>query len=249
MYGLQTRSGSPYGTDVNRVKEHAVTAEPAPRLGIPRVVIIEDQRLVGEFIQQHCRSMQLEVLGVFGTLADGQTELRVSRPELLLLDFSLPDGNGLEAGRRYRSEYPQMKILGISAHCDPWTMMQVQRFGLHGFVDKHEQRPEVLTEAITAVLAGKIYYVPVVGEATAALRRDPNAFNRVLSDYEQQILSLIGQSLTDEEIAAQLNISSSTMQSRRRDIMRKLDVHSTPKLIHFAIVNGLTRVEHLGRRK
>ena len=60
---------------------------------------------------------------------------------------------------------------------------------------------------------------------------------------------MIGESKTDEEIAAVLNISPATVQSRRRDIMSKLDVHTTPKLIHYAIVNGLTRVEQLGQKK
>ncbi|HEY4299585.1 MAG TPA: LuxR C-terminal-related transcriptional regulator, partial [Candidatus Didemnitutus sp.] len=129
-----------------------------------------------------------------------------------------------------------------------WTMLQVQRLGLHGFVDKLEQRPEVLTEAIRSVLAGRIYYVPMVNEATATLRRDPKAFIRVLSDYELRILSMIGESKSDDEIATVLGISPATMQSRRRDIMRKLDVHTTPKLIHFAIVNGLTRPEQLAHR-
>ena len=71
----------------------------------------------------------------------------------------------------------------------------------------------------------------------------------MLSDYETRILSLIGESKTDEEIATVLNVTSATVQSRRRDIMRKLDVHTTPKLIHYAIINGLTRAEHLGRSK
>jgi DNA-binding CsgD family transcriptional regulator len=67
----------------------------------------------------------------------------------------------------------------------------------------------------------------------------------VLSDYEVRVLSMIGESKSDEEIGSILGISPATVQSRRRDIMRKLDVHSTPKLIHYAIVNGLTRPEQL----
>ncbi len=216
--------------------------------GNARVIIIEDQRLVAEFFQLHCRAMQLDVLSVHGTLAEGMAEVRSARPDLLMLDFSLPDGNGLEGAKTILEEFPEIKVLGISAHRDPWTMLQVQRIGLHGFVDKHEQRTEVLTEAILAVLAGRIYYVPVVNEATARLRRDPKAFIRVLSDYELRILSLIGESMSDEEIAVLLNISPATMQSRRRDIMRKVDIHTTPKLIHFAIVNGLTRPDQLNQR-
>ena len=214
----------------------------------PRVMIIEDQRLVAEFFSYHCQAMNLEVAGIYATLAEGLVGVRAGCPELLLLDFSLPDGNGLEWAKTILEEFPDLKILGVSAHRDPWTMLLVQRIGLHGFVDKHEQRTEVLTEAILAVLAGRIYYVPVVNEATAKLRRDPKAFIRVLSDYELRILSLIGESMSDEEIATLLNISPTTMQSRRRDIMRKIDVHTTPKLIHFAIVNGLTRPDQLNQR-
>ena len=213
-----------------------------------RVIIIEDQRLVAEFFQFHCQAMNLTVLSVHSTLAEGLNAVRHNQPDLLLLDFSLPDGNGLEGARGILADFPEVKVLGISAHRDHWTMLQVQRIGLHGFVDKHEQRTEVLTEAILAVLSGRIFYVPVVNEATARLRRDPKAFIRVLSDYELRILSLIGESKSDDEIAILLNISPATMQSRRRDIMRKIDVHTTPKLIHFAIVNGLTRPDQLNQR-
>jgi DNA-binding NarL/FixJ family response regulator len=151
--------------------------------------------------------------------------------------------------RQVIDELPRVKVLAISSHHDPWTMLQVQRIGIHGFVDKNDQRPEILTEAVLAVLGGRVYYTPIVNQSSASIRRDPKSFIRVLSDYETRILSMIGESKSDEEIAVILNVSSATMQSRRRDIMRKLDIHSTPKLIHYAIVNGLTRVEQLGRRK
>jgi len=126
-------------------------------------------------------------------------------------------------------------------------MLQVQRLCLNGFVDKNEQSPDILTAAIRAVLAGQIYYTPIVGKSSASIRRDPKAFNRVLSEYETKILSIIGESKNDCEIAEILGIAPATVQSRRRDIMTKLDIHATPKLINYAIVNGLTRAEQLGR--
>lgn len=213
------------------------------------MVIIEDQRLVAEFFTLHCQSLGLKVVATCATVQEGQEQVRKLEPALVLLDFSLTDGSGLELAKTLLAERPELKIIGVSSHRDPWTMLQVQRMGLHGFVDKHEQRPEVLSEAIRAVLAGRIYYTAVVNEATANLRRDPRAFIRVLSDYELRILSLIGESKSDEEIATMLGVSPATMQSRRRDIMNKLDVHTTPKLIHYAIVNGLTRPEQLNWSK
>jgi two-component system nitrate/nitrite response regulator NarL len=211
-----------------------------------RVSIVEDQRLVAEFFVLHCRDLGLEVLPPCGTCREGLAAVREHRPDLLLLDISLPDGDGLQLAKMLLEEFPQIKILAVSAHRDPWSMLQVQRLGLHGFVDKNEQCPEVLTVAIRAVLAGRIYYTPIVNKSSASIRRDPKAFNRVLSDYETRILSMIGESKNDSEIGVVLGISPSTVQSRRRDIMGKLDIHATPKLIHFAIVNGLTRVEQLG---
>jgi len=212
-------------------------------------VIVEDQRIVAEFFTHHCRSLGLQVLQACGTCQDGLAAIRKHRPELVLLDISLPDGDGLEMAKVILDEMASVKILAISAHRDPWTMLQVQRIGLHGFVDKNEQRPEVLSEAIHAVLGGRVYYTPIVNESSATIRRDPKAFIRVLSDYETRILSMIGESKSDDEIAAVLAISPATVQSRRRDIMRKLDIHTTPKLIHYAIVNGLTRAEQLGQKK
>jgi DNA-binding NarL/FixJ family response regulator len=210
-----------------------------------QVVIIEDQRLFAELLSHYCLEMGLEIAAMEATCRKGLDAVRRLRPELVLLDISLPDGDGLEVARVILAELPQSKVLGISAHRDPWTMLQVQRLGLHGFVDKQDQQSDVLKQAIQTVMSGRIYYAPVVNESSAVLRRDPKAFIRVLSDYEMRILSMIGESKTDTEIAAELGVSPTTIQSRRRDIMQKLDVHSTPKLIHYAIVNGLTRPEHL----
>jgi DNA-binding NarL/FixJ family response regulator len=216
---------------------------------IGRVVIVEDQRLMAEFLQVHCRELRLEVVRQCGGFEDGLAAIRAHQPDLVLMDISLPDGDGLELARMVIEEMPRVKILAISSHHDPWTMLQVQRIGIHGFVDKNEQRSSTLSEAILSVLGGRVYYTAVVNQSSASIRRDPKSFIRVLSDYETRILSLIGESKSDEEIATILNVSPATVQSRRRDIMRKLDIHSTPKLIHYAIVNGLTRAEQLGRRK
>lgn len=216
---------------------------------IGRVVIVEDQCLFAEFLQFHCRDLRLEVMPPTHGYQAGLAAVRTHRPDLVLLDISLPDGDGLDLARHVIEELPRTKVLAISSHHDPWTMLQVQRIGIHGFVDKNDQRPEVVSEAIHAVLAGRVYYTQIVNQSSAAIRRDPKSFIRVLSDYETRILAMIGESKTDDEIAAALTISSATVQSRRRDIMRKLDIHSTPKLIHYAIVNGLTRAEQLGRQK
>jgi DNA-binding NarL/FixJ family response regulator len=213
----------------------------------PRIFIIEDQRLIADLFRMHCESEGWPVVGIAQTMAEGLAQCRDLRPDLLLLDFSLPDGNGMDVAEILMRQFPALKVIGVSSHCDGWTLMKMQRLGLHGFVDKQNPATGDLTQAVQTVLSGRTYYTPLVSKVTGALRRDSQAFYRVLSDYEMQILSLIGQSLTDDEIAAHIGISPSTVQSRRRDILRKLNIHSTPKLIHFAIQNGLTQLDQIKR--
>jgi DNA-binding NarL/FixJ family response regulator len=210
-----------------------------------RVVVVEDQKLVAELFSAHCRQMGLEVVDVCNRLDVALPTIRKAAPDLVLMDFSLPDGDGLQAAATLMAEIPTLRIIGISSHRDPWTMLQVQRSGLHGFVDKNEQRPDVLSDAIEAVLFGRTFYTSIVGDASRVIRQDRNAFVHVLSDYEQRILALIGEAKDDHEIAALLSVSPATVQSRRRDIMKKLNIHSTPKLIHFALAQGIVRTDHL----
>lgn len=214
-----------------------------------KVGIVEDQSMVAEFLCFHCRGLGLDVLPLCGTCRDGLAMVREHKPDLLLLDISLPDGDGLQLAKMVLREFPEVKILAISAHRDPWTMLQVQRLGLNGFVDKTEQQREILTKAIRTVLAGEVYYAPIVHRSSASIRRDPKSFIRVLSEYETQILSLIGESKNDDEIGLIVGVKPATIQSRRRDIMIKLNIHATPKLIRYAIENGLTRADQLGLPK
>ncbi len=215
------------------------------RLAGRRAVIVEDHRLFADFMAACLKEWGVEVLLHTASGIEGLKAVRERQPDLLLLDFSLPDIDGLEVARQVLHDCPDVRVVGISSHRDAWTMLQVQRLGLHGFVDKLEQDRAVLRQAVATVLAGHVFYTSAVNESSARLRRDPKAFTRVLSDYEVRILGLIGEALTDEEIGREVGVSPATVQSRRRDIMRKLDIHSTPKLIHFAITNGLTRPDRL----
>jgi DNA-binding NarL/FixJ family response regulator len=210
-----------------------------------RAVIIEDHRLFADFLALCFKDWGVEVVLSTASGLEGLRAVREHRPALLLLDFSLPDIDGLEVARQILADCPEVKVVGLSSHRDAWTMLQVQRLGLHGFVDKLDQSRDVLRHAIDCVVQGNTFYTRAVTDSSARLRQDPRAFTRVLSDYEMRILGLIGRAKTDEEIASELGTSPTTMQSRRRDIMRKLGIHTTPKLIHYAITNGLTRPDQL----
>lgn len=212
------------------------------------VVVVEDHALVADLLAAVCeRDFGFTVAAARNLGAEGLSAIREHRPDLVLLDISLPDMDGLALAETVRREFPAVRIMVLSSLRDPATLRRVREIGVHGYVDKREQTLPVLREAIRQVAAGGSYFSPVVAEAAQRLARDPHSFHRVLSPYEQTVLGLIGESLSDAEIAARLNIKSATAQSRRRDIMGKLNIHSTPKLIRYAIENGFTRPEHFPR--
>lgn len=210
-----------------------------------KIAIIEDQTLIADLLATVCRrdfGFQVVVNETLGR--KGLEAVRRHKPDLVLLDISLPDVDGLDVAEAILRELTGTKVLALSSLRDPVTLKRVRDLGLHGFVDKRDPNVQRLKQAIELVSRGHGFFSPVVNEVIGPLQRDSKAYFRILSDYEQQILALIGESKSDEEIAEILGIKPSTAQSRRRDIMNKLEIHSTPKMIRYAIDQGFTRHEH-----
>ena len=113
-------------------KAQAVSAPARSSATQRRVVIVEDQRLVAEFLTLHCATLDLRVVQHCVTCREGRAAIRAHQPDLVLLDISLPDGDGLTLAKAVLDELPRVRILAVSSHRDPWTMLQVQRIGLHG---------------------------------------------------------------------------------------------------------------------
>jgi Response regulator containing a CheY-like receiver domain and an HTH DNA-binding domain len=164
------------------------------------------------------------------------------QPDVVILDLSLPDMDGFNVVDRVFAVTPSVRFLVLSAHCDDYTLFRVEKSGVHGFIDKNSNTIDALQEALTAVAAGRVYFSTAFQQAKLARRMDPRSFTKVLTEWERAILSLIGQGLNDEEIAARLNLSPRTVQTHRSRILRKLDIKGTPKLIAFAIEHGFTQV-------
>jgi DNA-binding NarL/FixJ family response regulator len=209
-----------------------------------KIAIIEDHTLLAELMAAVCRrDFKFDVVITETLGLKGLAKVRLLKPDLVLLDLSLPDADGLDVAAAILQELPKTRVLAISSLRDPVTLKRVRDLGIHGFVDKREQNVKLLREAIRMVSQGHGYFSPVVSEVTGPLARDPKAYFRILSEYEQRVLTMIGHSLSDEEIAVKLKIRTATAQSRRRDIMAKLGIHSTPKLIRYATEQGFTRID------
>ena len=167
---------------------------------------------------------------------------RRTKPDLVLLDLDLPDGDGLDLLGDIREASPKARVIVITSHSDDYAVHRSLEAGVSAFVDKCSQPIEVVGEAIAAVAAGRIYYSPVVASARMRLRDDPKAFNKLLSAREQEILRLLGEGLPNDDVAQRVNVSPQTIHSYRRNIMVKLGIHSTPQLIRYAVEKGFTRL-------
>lgn len=206
--------------------------------------------MVRELLAIACRQVLPKAdVRLAGSAQGALEECAALRPDLVLLDLVLPDGDGLALLPEIFSRAPRVKVIALSSHIDEVTLHRALGSRVHGILDKNEQPIKVLGEAIETVLAGGQYLSSAVQRLRASLRADPNAFDKILSDREQEALRLIGEGLSNEEVAEKLKISASTAKNHRLNIMAKLGIHSTPQLIRYAIEKGFTRVPEGGMRK
>lgn len=204
-----------------------------------RIAIIEDQLVLREALHDLCeRKFGHCVVAESGLGAEAVALVRAQRPELLLLDLSLPQVNGFAIATEILSARLPVRILVLSAHCDAYTVFRLERIGVQGYLDKNSNTAAVLGEAIETVGAGRCFYSPAFRRLRNERLGDPKAFSKLLTDWECALLCHIGRGWTDAEIGAHFNLSARTVQGHRSIIMRKLAIPSTPKLIAFAYEQG-----------
>lgn len=212
-----------------------------------RIVIVEDHQMFREVIHKLCMTeFGHTVAGVAG---DGATAVRVilqEQPDLVLLDLQLPDMDGFTIIEAVRKILPDLKIIAITSARGEYTLFRVERAGIHGFVDKNANSLDSLREAIESVAAGRRYLAPSFVKSREERLANPGSFDKLLTERERFVLSLIGQSYSDSEIATRLKISAHTAATFRQRIMKKLKIHGTPKLIRFAIEQGFTQAPTVG---
>jgi len=207
-----------------------------------KIVVIEDHTLIRDMLMVVCRQAVAgaKVVGA-GDAASGLALCQKERPDLVFLDLALPDRDGLELLGDLFAACPECKVIALSGYTDEFTLHRALHSKVHGFVDKNEQPLEVLSTAIKTVMSGQRYFSSVAQRVRASLRNDPAAFDKLLSEWEQQLLGLLGRGLSNEEIAKKEGLSAVTIRNHRCRIMAKLGIHSTPELINYAAEKGFTR--------
>jgi two-component system NarL family response regulator len=207
-----------------------------------RVAIAEDQRLVRELIAALI-GKELD-MAVVGEAANGREALAMAhsvRPDVLLLDIGLPELDGIDVARRLRKEQGEaIKLIALSIHTEPHMVRAMLQAGASGYLVK-SAAPAELVHAIRTVMEGSIYLSPDI--ARFALDAVPATGPRPepqLGHRERQVLALLAGGMRSAKIASELSISAATVEVHRRNIMRKLDLHSVAELTKYAIRQGLT---------
>jgi len=189
-------------------------------------------------------------LDIVGEAENGMQGIRMAgelQPDVVLMDISMPDMNGIEATRRIKAQYPNIAVLALTMHEDDQYFFEMLAAGASGYVPKRAA-PNDLISAIQAVRGGGMFLFPSVARTLVQdylQRREqpsdapgPQGFED-LTEREREVLTLIAEGRTNQEIADLLVISIKTVNRHRENIMAKLNLHSRVELVRYAIAQGL----------
>lgn len=203
------------------------------------VAVVEDHELVAEALGDWVnRQPGLRLAGCAGDEETGLQLCLKTLPGLVLLDIGLPGSDGLELAFKLRALLPSARLLVMSGKRDPYTIWRVAQSRVHGFIDKSQSLKELDT-AVHTVLSGGRYYSPACLKIQADWLSRPEAFHKILSTRERAILARAVAGQSDNAIAAVLKITEATVKTHRRNIRRKLGLHSDRELGGYARRWGL----------
>ena len=205
-----------------------------------RIVVVDDHAVVRSGLRLLLGAEHdMEVVGDAGNVRDAVFEVRAAKPDVVLLDVTMPGESGIDGLPKLLHEAPEARVLMLSMQDDPSYVREAFAAGARGYVLKEAIDAEVVA-AVREVAAGNRYVHPALGArmvaadaaAQAAVAADP------LSDREREVLKLLALGHTNQEIAKQLYISVRTAETHRAHIMRKLQLSTRAELVRYAIEHG-----------
>ncbi|WP_439504774.1 response regulator transcription factor [Sediminibacterium sp.] len=199
-----------------------------------KVAIADDHKIFVEGIQSVLKDQEwIKWVGEAFTAKDAFQLYEDRRPDIYLLDYHFPDGNGYEVSKRILHKYPNAAIIILSMENDSDIMHQCSLLGVKGYIIKNLSSDELIETIEQVLLGNKVY---MWGEKIESKLTDQDGG---LSKREKEIIALISKGLTSQEIANTINLSVLTINTHRRNILRKLNLKNTAMVVQYAKVNRL----------
>ncbi len=211
------------------------------------VLLVDDHKIFRDGLRTLIEKEGMEVVG---EAENGRKTIKLAEkllPNVIIMDVSMPDMNGIEATRKIISEMPQVKVIALSMHSDRRFVLGMLEAGASGYLLKDCAFGE-LASAIKQVLTGNKYLSPKIADVVVKgyLNKSNDSSvsgGSILTSREREILQLIAEGLTAKEIADHVFLSVKTVETHRRNIMQKLNMRSTVDLTKYAIREGLTSLD------
>lgn len=209
-----------------------------------RLILVDDHQLFCHSIGQSLKMG--DRFSIVAQADSGESAIRLAaeyRPDIMIMDISMPDMNGMEATRQILAENHAIKILALTMHSERPYIMGMINAGASGYILKSCTYTELLT-AIETLISGKVYLSPDIAHLVVNQAVNPNVHGTdiflQISPREREVLQLIAEGHTSKEIAAKRGISPKTVDIHRNNLKKKLDIHTIAGLTKFAIARGIT---------
>ncbi len=210
-----------------------------------RILLADDHGILREGLRM-LLERQSE-FAVVGDASDGREAVEMAEacdPDVVIMDLAMPGLNGIEATRRITARRPRTAVVILSMHSDESYILRSLKAGARGYLLKDSLKADLI-EAVRAAAQGKSFFSPKVSQVlkedyvNELEAKDAEDTWELLTDREREILQLVAEGKTNKEIAAVLNISPYTIDTHRGHILQKLNLHSAPELILYAVRKGI----------
>jgi DNA-binding NarL/FixJ family response regulator len=204
-----------------------------------RILLADDHNVVRKGVRKTLE--EHDYWQVCGEASDGREAVKLAlelKPDIVVLDLTMPELNGIEATRQIKKSLPQTEVLIFTMHKTEEMILSAFEAGARGFVLKSKDELE-LVDAIKAVTRHQPFFNTAVSEALLDNLLRPSPRDSILTDREREIVQLLAEGKSNKEVAVALDLSVKTVDAHRATIMRKLEINSIAELVRYAIRNHL----------
>jgi DNA-binding NarL/FixJ family response regulator len=209
-----------------------------------KILLVDDHKMMRDGLRAILEKEDLEVVGEAASGREALAQARRLRPQVMVMDISMPDLNGIDATGKLLAELPSVKVIALSMNSDRRYVLAMFKAGAVGYLLKNAASEELIA-AVRAVADDLTYVSPAIASLIVddALGGKQGTPVRTLSPREREVLQLLAEGKSSKDIAARLDVAVPTVETHRRQIMDKLGLRTIAELTKYAIREGLTSLE------